>query len=70
MRFATMPNGTPDGRLHIVSRDNIRCAPAAAAETLQAALEDWDALTPELQAEYDALNAGGGEAFDGRALSE
>lgn len=70
MRFATMPNGTPDGRLHIVSRDNTRCAPAAAAETLQAALEDWDALTPELQAEYDALNAGGGEAFDGsRALA-
>jgi len=64
MRFATMPNGTPDGRLHIVSRDNTRCTPAQAAETLQAALELWDALTPVLQAEYDALNAGGGAAFD------
>ncbi len=64
MRFATLPNGTPDGRLHIVSRDNTRSTPAQAAETLQAALEQWDALTPVLQAEYDALNAGGGEAFD------
>ena len=61
MRFATMPNRTPDGRLYIVSRDNARCIPAAAAETLLAALEDWDALPPGLQAEYDSLNAGGGD---------
>ncbi len=65
MRFATLPNGTPDGRLHIVSRDNARCTPSTTAETLQAALEDWDALTPALQAEYEALNAGGGDPFDG-----
>ncbi len=64
MRFATLPNGTPDGRLHIISRDNARATPAEAAETLQAALENWDALTPALQTEYDALNAGGGVAFD------
>jgi len=64
MRFATMPNGNPDGRLHIVSRDNTRVIPAQAADTLQAALENWDALTPALQAEYDALNEGGGQAFD------
>ncbi len=64
MRFATLPDGTPDGRLHIVSRDNCRCIPSEAAPTLQAALEDWDALTPALQAEYDALNAGGGAPFD------
>lgn len=67
MRFATLPNGTKDGRLHIVSRDNSRCAPAQAAETLQAALENWDALTPALEAEYVALNAGGGAPFDGTA---
>ncbi len=65
MRFTTLPNGTPDGRLHIVSRDNTRCTPSTTAETLQAALEYWDALTPKLQAEYDALNAGGGAPFDG-----
>ena len=67
MRFATLPNGTPDGRLHIVSRDNSRCAPCAAAPTLQSALEQWDALSAALRAEYDALNAGGGQAFDASA---
>lgn len=64
MRFATLPNGTPDGRLHLVSRDNKRCTPAQAAETLQAALEAWDALQDALQGEYDVLNAGGGAPFD------
>jgi len=64
MRFATLPDGTPDGRLHIVSRDNARATPAQAARTLQAALEAWEALSPALQAEYDALNAGGGMPFD------
>lgn len=64
MRFATLPNGTPDGRLHVVSRDNTRCAPAQAAETLQALMEDWTGLAPALEAEYAALNAGGGAPFD------
>ncbi len=64
MKFATLPNGTPDGRLHIVSRDLTRAAPANAAQTLQAALEDWAALAPKLAAEYDAVNAGAGAAFD------
>ena len=32
--------------------------------TLQSALESWDALLPAMLAEYDALNAGGGEPFD------
>ncbi|MBT9386795.1 fumarylacetoacetate hydrolase family protein [Pseudooceanicola sp. CBS1P-1] len=64
MRFATLPDGSPDGRLHLVSRDNTRCIPAQAAPTLQAALEGWDALSPALQAEYAALNQGGGQPFD------
>jgi fumarylacetoacetate (FAA) hydrolase len=64
MRLATLPNGTLDGRLHIVSRDNARCTPAKAAETMQSALESWDDLRPALEAEYAELNAGGGEAFD------
>lgn len=70
MRFATLPSQTPDGRLYIVSRNNARCTPAKSAATLQAALENWDVLTPALQAEYDALNTGGGEVFDqGQALA-
>ncbi|MBO9465828.1 fumarylacetoacetate hydrolase family protein [Tropicibacter sp. R15_0] len=64
MRFATLPNGTPDGRLHVVSRDNARCMPSEVAVTLQAALENWDALTPDLEKEYARLNQGGGQAFD------
>jgi len=64
MKFATLPNGAPDGRLHVVSRDLRRAAPAAAAETLQAALENWTALAPMLAAEYEAVNAGGGAPFD------
>ncbi|MCB1409277.1 MAG: fumarylacetoacetate hydrolase, partial [Rhodobacteraceae bacterium] len=38
MKLATLPNGTPDGRLHVVTRDLTRCAPAQAVTTLQAAL--------------------------------
>ena len=70
MKFATLPNGEPDGCLHLVSRDLRRCAPAGAAKTLQQALESWEALEPALQAEYDALNQSGGEVFDAtRALA-
>jgi fumarylacetoacetate (FAA) hydrolase len=70
MKLATLDNGTPDGRLHVVSRDHARCAPAAAAPTLQAALELWSKIEAALQAEYDALNAGGGDAFaPSRALA-
>lgn len=70
MKLATLPNGTPDGRLHVVSRDLARAAPADAAETLQSALEDWAALAPALEAEYATVNAGEGPAFDpARALA-
>ena len=64
MRFATLPNGTPDGRLHVVSRDNSRSAPSTTAETLQIALENWDAVQDDLQREYAAVNASLGEPFD------
>ena len=64
MKFATLPNGQPDGRLHLVSRDLTRCVAAEAAPTLQAALENWTALEPALRAQYAALNAGGGAPFD------
>ena len=70
MRFATLPDGSPDGRLHVVSRDNTRCTPAVAAPTLQRALEGWDRLRAPLDEEYTRLNAGGGLPFDAaRALA-
>ena len=58
MRFATLPNGHPDGRLHLVSRSNSLAIEAQACNTLQALLEDWEALAPQLEEEYAALNAG------------
>ncbi|GAB4274315.1 MAG: fumarylacetoacetate hydrolase family protein [Pararhodobacter sp.] len=64
MRFATLPDGSPDGRLHVVSRDTARCSPARGVTTLQALLEDWNRHAPDLHAQYQALNAGGGTPFD------
>jgi fumarylacetoacetate (FAA) hydrolase len=64
MKLATLSNGTPDGRLHIVSRDHARCAPAKAALTLQAALNEWEKLEALLADEYVSLNAGGGKPFE------
>lgn len=64
MRFATLPDGTRDGRLHLVSRDNARCIPTEGVQTLLALIENWDAHAPSLQTQYAALNAGGGTAFD------
>ena len=64
MKFATLPDGTPDGRLHLVSRDLTRAEAARGVDTLQALLEAWDTHAGALQAQYDALNAGGGVAFD------
>jgi fumarylacetoacetate (FAA) hydrolase len=70
MRLATLPDGSPDGRLHVVSRDNARCTPAVAASTLQQALEGWDRLRAPLEEEYARLNTGGGQPFDpARALA-
>ena len=64
MKLATLPNGRPDGRLHIVSRDLARSKPASAAETLQEALENWTMFEQNLKEEYATLNAGGGQLFD------
>jgi fumarylacetoacetate (FAA) hydrolase len=49
MRLATVKNGTPDGQLVLVSPDGVQCARAPVA-TLQAAMENWDAVAPQLAA--------------------
>lgn len=70
MRFATLPNGTPDGRLHLVSRDNTRCAPAEGVQSLRLLMEEWDSFAAALEDQYAALNGGGGMPFDpSRALA-
>ena len=49
MKLATLKNGTPDGRLVVVSDDLATYADASSvAPTLQAALEDWDAASAKL----------------------
>ncbi|MGI4937669.1 MAG: fumarylacetoacetate hydrolase family protein, partial [Janthinobacterium lividum] len=68
MKFATIKDGSRDGALVIVSRDLRHCCSATGiACTLQAALDDWDALAPALQQRYAELNDGsaaGIKAFD------
>lgn len=71
MKLASRDEGA-DGRLLIVSRDLTRTVPAEAATTLQAALDDWEAIAPALDAQYRALNdgtAGGAAPLDPASLA-
>ena len=58
MKLATLKDGTRDGRLVVVSRNLSHAAPAPHVKTLQAALDDWDSIAPELEALSARLNAG------------
>lgn len=58
MKLATLKNGKPDGRLHIVSRDLTKTVAARAATTMQEALEAWETIEADLKAQYDSLNSG------------
>lgn len=66
MKLATYRDGSPDGRLLVVSRDLRRAVDATAvAPNLLAALERWADAMPRLQALADALNDGRADgAFD------
>lgn len=58
MKLASLNKGR-DGELIIVSKDLTRAVRVSdIAPTLQAALDDWAALAPKLEARYDALNNG------------
>lgn len=59
MKLATLNDGTRDGQLAVVARD-LKAAHLAdgIAPTLQAALDDWAFIGPQLDALYQALNAG------------
>jgi fumarylacetoacetate (FAA) hydrolase len=59
MKLATLKDGTRDGQLMVVSRD-LKTAHIAdgIAPTLQAALDDWDFIAPQLDELYRQLNAG------------
>jgi fumarylacetoacetate (FAA) hydrolase len=64
MKLASLKHGR-DGRLVVVSRDLSRYLPVPdIASTLQAALDDWEALAPRLLQRAAAVEAGEGAAFD------
>lgn len=71
MKFATLPNGTLDGRLVVVSKDLSKAADATTiAPNLLSAVQNWQQKERELQALYDLLNAGKVDTafdFDGSA---
>src|SRR5688500_9346656 len=51
MRLATQRDGTRDGRLLVVaSRRDVAVPADGIARTLQAALDEWDQLEPQLRA--------------------
>jgi fumarylacetoacetate (FAA) hydrolase len=57
MKFATLPNQTPDGQLILVSRDLQKAMDASdIVPNLLSALYNWDELLPKFQQRYDALN--------------
>jgi fumarylacetoacetate (FAA) hydrolase len=58
MKLATLKDGTRDGQLVVVSRD-LKTAHVAdgIAPSLQAALDDWAFIAPQLQTLYGELNA-------------
>lgn len=59
MKLATLNDGTRDGRLIVVKRDNSAYALATdVARTLQAALDTWDETEPRLRALAGELEAG------------
>jgi fumarylacetoacetate (FAA) hydrolase len=71
MKLATLRDGTRDGTLLVVRRDNQVYVPAdGIARTLQAALDDWDRAAPALAALSERLNRGelAGQPVDAHAL--
>lgn len=64
MKLASLKDGR-DGKLVVVSRDLTKAIDASdIASTLQAALDDWDTLSPQLAARYELLNVDQGDSFD------
>lgn len=60
MKLATLRDGTPDGRLVVVSRDLTRASDARhIAPTLRAALENWEEAAAELERIAAGVETGG-----------
>lgn len=68
MKLATLKTGGRDGTLVVVSRDLTLCQRVPAiARTLQAALDDWATMAPQLEAVYVQLNGAGNAGNAGNA---
>jgi fumarylacetoacetate (FAA) hydrolase len=64
VKLASLKGGR-DGKLALVSRDLTRILPVPdVAPTLQAALEDWDAIAPRLVERAEAVEQRHGDTFD------
>ncbi len=64
MKLASLKDGR-DGKLVVVSRDLTKATDVTdIAPTLQAALDEWDVVSPQLAARYELLNASQAESFD------
>jgi len=63
MKLASLKSGR-DGRLILVTRNGSRYAEARVAITLQAALDDWSRIEPQLREEAAGLERGGGQPLD------
>lgn len=69
MKLASLKGGR-DGCLVVVSRDLARYIDASGvAETLQAALDDWGNVKPQLESLAAQLDDGAGESFDESACA-
>jgi fumarylacetoacetate (FAA) hydrolase len=59
MKLATLNDGSRDGQLAVVSRDLASAHYASGhARTLQALLDDWNFISPQLEDLYTTLNSG------------
>ena len=59
MKLATLPNGSRDGQLAVVSRDLRRCVTVPELATnLQQALDEWDHVSRRLREVSERLNVG------------
>ncbi|MEM9740189.1 MAG: fumarylacetoacetate hydrolase family protein [Pseudomonadota bacterium] len=64
MKLATLKNGARDGRLVVVSKDLTRCTDAARiVPTLQAALDNWEAVAPRLARMAEGVELGSVPTF-------
>ncbi len=59
MKLATLKNNTRDGQLVVVNRSlNKAFVVSDIAQTLQAAIDNWDTISPKLEEVYKRLNSG------------